>query len=482
MDQTNVDIRDIVATIKKRRNLIGNVILGSVALALLINFLTPPTYEAETSLRVVQSKGLTNSLLTEGPTGLSSGPRPLMLTYAEILKSRTVVQAVINKMEFGKEGIPKYENMVDRITTVPGKDTEILKIKVVAGSPIEAQLLTNTLVGTFNERLVDLVRTDQIAIRNFIGDRVKDSRLELDKAESALEQYKRDQKILAPTDEAKAMVERISYIKRLTAENAVSTAMGQAKLNVVQKQLGQENPSLMADSPLIQQYKSKLANLEVDRVGLAQNYGDKHPKVLALSASIAETKEKLNIEVARVVNAEAPSISPIHQGLLQTRIQAEVEIGLAAAQRDAIDRVMSQGEQELRTLPGKEQGISRLMRDSMVAQEIYIMLAKRYEEARIIEIMQPTDVQVIDAAIAPENPITPKKRQNVIIGILLGAIVGIGIAFYQEYVNRSIHTAKDAKKCLGLPILGSIPDFDNDIQSTEYGLLSRLKNKLARKE
>ena len=482
MEQTTVDLKDIVGTIKKRRSLIGNVILGSVALALLISFLIPPTYEAETSLRVKQSKGLASSLLAELPMGSSFNAKQLMLTYGEILKSRTVVQAVIDKIDFGKEEIPKYEDMVKRITILPAKDTEILKIKVEATTPIEAQLLANTLVETFNNRLVYLVRAEQSAVRDFIGTRVKESRLEVDKAESALEQFKRDQKILAPTDETKAMVERLTYIKKLTAENAVSSAMAQAKLNVVQKQLGQEKPGFVADSILIQQYKGKLANLEVDLVGLAQNYGEKHPRVLALSASIAETKEKLNIEVARVISADAPSLNPIHQGLLQTRIQAEAEIAAATAQKDAIGRVMSQGEQELKTLPAKEQGISRLMRDSLVAQEIYMMLAKRYEESRISEIMQPTDVQVIDVAIAPEKAIAPKKMLNVILAILLGAMVGTGAAFYQEHANRTINTVKEAKQYLGLPVLGSIPDFDNGIQSKEYGPLHRLKNKLVGKE
>lgn len=481
MDQTTVDLRDIVKTIKKRRSFIGNVILGSVALALVISFLIPPTYEAQTSLRVKQSRGLASSLLSELPFESSFGTKQLMLTYAEILKSRTVVQEVIDKTQSGKQEIPKYEDMVTRITTLPTKDTEILKIKFQAQSPEEAQLLANTLVESFNNRLVYLVRAEQSAVRDFIGERVKESRLEVDKAESALEQYKRDQKILAPTEETKAIVERLTYIKKLTAENAVSSAMAQAKLNVAQRQLTQEKPGFVADSPLIQQYKAKLANLEVDLVGLSQNYGDKHPKVLALTAAIAETKEKLNIELARVINAEAPSLNPIHQGLLQTRIQAEAEIAAAIAQREAIGRVMSQGEQELTNLPAKEQGISRLMRDALVAQEIYIMLAKRYEEARISEVMQPTDVQVIDAAIAPEKPISPKKASNVILAVLLGTMVGTGAAFYLEYANRTINTAKDANQYLGMPVLGSIPDFDIGIQYTQSGPLSRLKDKLVGK-
>ena len=317
MDQTTVGLRDAVKIIKIRRGFIVSMILGSVALALLISFLIPPTYEAETSLRVKQSKGLANSLLGELPTG-SFNAKELMLTYAEILKSRAVVQAVIDKMQYGKDEIPEYEDMVRRITTLPMKDTEILRIKVEAASPEEAQLLANTVVGAFYERLVALVRTDQVAVRNFIGERVAESRISLDKEAKALEQYKLERNVLAPADEIEAMVARSISSNKLTAES-----------------------------------------------------------------------------------------------------------------------------------------------DVLVAQEIYIMLAKRYEEARISEVMQPTDVQIIDTAIAPVKPIWPKKILNVIIGILIGATTGIGLVFYQEYTNRTINTVEDAKQYIKLPVLGSIPDFDS---------------------
>ena len=479
MEQTTVDLRDIVKMLKRRRILIINLMLGSVFIALLIGFLVPPTYEAETTLRVKQSKGLANSLLDEIPISSPLNTKQLMLTYAETLKSRTVVQSVIDQTQTGKAEIPKYEDMVKRITTQPVKDTELLKIKVEAKSPEEAQLLANTLVATFYDRLLNLVRSEQANVRDFIAQRVQESKIELEKAETALEQYKRQQKITAPADDAKAIIDRQAYVKRLAAENAVNSAMAQAKFSTAQQQLATEKPGFVADSPLIQQSKIRLADLEVELVGLSQSYGDSHPRVLALKASINDAKKKLNTEVAQVIQAEAPSMNPIHQGLLQSRIQAEAEMAATAAQREAINRVMSQADQELVNLPAKEQGITRLTRDAMVAQEIYVTLAKRYEEARISEVMQPTDVQVIDVAIAPERPVAPKKTLNVLVALIIGSLFGVGIAIYLEYVNRTINTVKEAKQFLGLPVLGVIPDFDDIMRSSPTFIIwDKLKNRI----
>jgi polysaccharide chain length determinant protein (PEP-CTERM system associated) len=479
VEETTIDLKDIIKTLKKRRGLISKIFLGMVIFAIIISFLIPPTYEAETNLRIKQPKGLANSLLGDLPMGNSGATKQLMSTYSEILKSRTVVQTVIDKTQtdgVSEEDIPDYEQMLKRITTQPVKDTEILKVKVTAKSPEEAELLANTLVDTFNERMTYLVRSEQTTIREFIGERLQESKKELEKAETVLEKYKREQKIVAPEEETKAMVDKFSAIDKLAAENTVAMASAQARLSTAQQQLNKEKPGFVADSPLIQQYKLKLAELEVKLVSLTSAYTEKHPEIIATRAAITETQGRLSSEIARVVSADAPSMNPIHQGLVQSQIQSEAEISARTAQSQAIKGIITSGEQELNKLPAKEQGLAKVMRDASVNQEIYIMLAKRHEEARISEVMQPTDVQVIDVAIAPEKPISPKKTLNVVIAAILGLFVGTGIAFLLEYMNKTVRNAEDVQQYLDLPVLGSIPDFDSKVTIGEKrGIWSKIK-------
>jgi succinoglycan biosynthesis transport protein ExoP len=479
VEETTIDLKDIIKTIKKRRGMIIKIFLGMVALAVIISFLIPPTYEAETNLRIKQPKGLANSLLGDLPMGNSGATKQLMSTYAEILKSRTVVQAVIDKVyanETDEKKIPAYDQMLNRITTQPVKDTEILKIKVTAKSPEEAELVANMLVDTFNERMTYLVRSEQTTIREFIGERLKESKKELEQAETVLEKYKREQKIVAPEEETKAMVDKFAAIDKLAAENTVAMASAQARLGTAQQQLNKEKPGFVADSPLIQQYKLKLAELEVKLVSLSSNYTEKHPEIMATRAAITETNGRLTGEISRVINADAPSMNPIHQGLVQSQIESEAEISARTAQSQAIKGIISSSEQELNKLPAKEQGLAKVMRDAAVNQEIYIMLAKRHEEARISEVMQPTDVQIIDVAIAPEKPISPKKALNVVITAILGIFVGTGLAFLLEYMNKTVRSTDDVQQYLDLPVLGSIPDFNSKVTiGKEAGMWSKIK-------
>ena len=457
--ETTVDLKDIFRILKKNWQLILLIFLISTVLTTIISFLIPKVYEAETTLRIKQPKGLANSLLSEVSMGNTMATQQLMSTYAEIIKSRLVISEVIRQSNLKEEEMVKYEAMLQRITIQPVKDTEILKIRVQGSSPGEARFFANKLVEVFLEQLTQLARSEQTSVRSFIGERLGESKIELSQAEVRLEEYKQTQKIVAPQEETKALVGRLSEINRLAAENQVEIASAQARLIGIKTQLSQEKASYIATSPLIEQYRGKLADLEVNLVGLSHKYTANHPEVIAFRAEIQETKMKLNQEINRVINTEAPSQNQLHQTLLQQKMQTEIEISAALAQRSEIEKIVNQGEVEILKLPTQEQELARLMRDTAVAQEIYVMLAKRHEEARISEVMQPTDVQVIDRAIAPEKAIKPKKAMNVMIAAFLGVFVGVGIAFLLEYLNKTVRTADDVRDYLGLPTLATVPDF-----------------------
>lgn len=482
MNDSTIEFRECMNIIKKKYKLIFSYCAGATVIALAVSFLIPPTYEAETSLRIKQPKGLADSLLADLPLDSANETQQLMLTYAEILKSRSVVESVIEKTQGEKTEIPKYEDVLKTIATQPVKNTEILNIKVRGHSPQEAQLFADTLVGTFSQRLITLARAEQGMVREFIGERLQQSRKELEHAENALEEYKRKQKIVAPDDQAKAMIDKCSSIDKLAAQNAVDIATAQAKISSAKQQLAEEKPGFIADNLLTQQYKSKLADLEVQLVSALQTCTERHPKVIAIKAAIDETRVKLNTEIGKVINADAVSLNPVHQNLLQGKMMSEADAAAAYAQRAAIQNILRDSEKELSTLPAKEQGLSKLMREMGVNQEIYLMLSKRYEEAKISEVMQPTDVQVIDQANIPEEPVIPRKGLNAIIAAILGLLFGVLRAFYIEIAKRTIDSAQDVKEFLKMPVLGVIPNFDSVFMAKKDTLFTRIQKVIFAKQ
>jgi capsular exopolysaccharide synthesis family protein len=455
-------LQELAQVILKRRYIVLCVFLGAVVSTWTISSLTVPTYQTESTVRIKPSKGLDNSLLSAETTNTDTINKPLISTYAEIIKSRSVIDAAIQKMEVsGYKGIT-YENVVGRISIQPVKETELLKIKVQSQSPAEAQVLANTLVATFNERINFLSRSEDKRVKEFIGERLQESQKELERAEDELKQYKLDQHMIAPSEETKALVERLSTINQTSAKNTIELVAAQAKVAKVNQQLSSEGNGFIADNQLIEHLKNKLADLEVEKVNLSQKYTDEHPKVMAVRAMVLETRTKLNDEITKVIEMESSSSNPVHQKLLQSKANAEMDMAAVMAPRQAINKILAEDKKKLDELPLKEQGLAKVMRQVAVAQEVCLMLAKRYEEARISEVMQPTDIQVVDWAVVPSQPIKPQKKTNVMVAALLGLIGGLVSAAGVEYVNKTIHGSRDVNRYLGLPVLGKIPAIPSD--------------------
>lgn len=66
-------------------------------------------------------------------------------------------------------------------------------------------------------------------------------------------------------------------------------------------------------------------------------------------------------------------------------------------------------------------------------------------------------VSLVQPAALPVRPISPRPRQNLALGGLLGLVTGSGLAFVLEFVDRSIRNKKDVEEHLGLPVLATIP-------------------------
>jgi polysaccharide biosynthesis protein PslE len=120
-------------------------------------------------------------------------------------------------------------------------------------------------------------------------------------------------------------------------------------------------------------------------------------------------------------------------------------------------------ENEIRTFDLLDNEFQALKREVASNEEKYRTYLVRVEEARISEEMnrkKMANISVIQPAEVPAKPITPKKGWNILLGMILGAVSGIGVAFFSEYTSESFSTPGIAEKQLALPVLTTIPHRD----------------------
>ncbi|MGI8755001.1 MAG: polysaccharide biosynthesis tyrosine autokinase [Acidimicrobiales bacterium] len=72
--------------------------------------------------------------------------------------------------------------------------------------------------------------------------------------------------------------------------------------------------------------------------------------------------------------------------------------------------------------------------------------------------LQNGGAQLVSPAMPPRTPISPTPKRNVALGVLVGLILGVGLAFLADQLDESIKDRDDLERILGdLPVLGVIP-------------------------
>jgi len=107
---------------------------------------------------------------------------------------------------------------------------------------------------------------------------------------------------------------------------------------------------------------------------------------------------------------------------------------------------------------------------AFLAVDIANTVAQVFQE-EVKELMNVDNVNILSPAELPENPspVKPNKMLNMAIALVIGLMVGVGLAFLLEYLDTTIKTEHDVEELLGLPILGfvsKITDANSEVPLT----------------
>jgi len=100
--------------------------------------------------------------------------------------------------------------------------------------------------------------------------------------------------------------------------------------------------------------------------------------------------------------------------------------------------------------------------DAALASNVANSVAKVFSED-ITELMNVDNVKVLSVSGIPTAPVSPNILLNTAIAAVVGFLLGVGLAFLREILDRRIRTEEQVQKILDLPVLGSIPDIDSKV-------------------
>lgn len=469
MEMEEMDLLELWEILAKRKGLIITLFVLSIIAAGVANVVMEPVYEVSATL-MANSK--TGSLAALDPLSALTGGsnrNVALQNYVHLLKSRTILEGAMLKSGWETVTDNDIDKITKKLSIQPIQGTDIIKISMQSNDPKAAEEFVNNLVDVFITATRDANRLDLRTAREFLTEQLQLVAANLEAAEERLREYKERERIFEPSEEIKVVLQHYAYLESVLADISLAKIDAQQKIYEIEQKLqGVDqiitSSTVVQENPMVRNYQSRLAELEITLSGLRERYTERHPSIISIQAEIEETKGRLAQEVERVVGSETLTRNPIYSELYGQLIAMQVELAALEAKEAAMIQLQQMNEDNYLKLPAKELELIRLIRDVTVAEEIYVMLMTRNEEIRINEAMHAGSLQAIDRAIVPEEPIKPRKMLNFAIAGVLGLFVGAGIAFLLDYVDNTIKTKEEAEKILGLPVLGQIPVFNNETE------------------
>ena len=123
---------------------------------------------------------------------------------------------------------------------------------------------------------------------------------------------------------------------------------------------------------------------------------------------------------------------------------------------------MNSIENKLAKLPTIQRKYLTLQRGFKANENFYEYLLEKKTEAEIRKTSNMNLNRIIDTALTPTTPISPKRKIYIIIGVFLGLIVALFIAFLRDILDDEIKSEDEIKSIIDIPMLGIIPHFNVD--------------------
>ena len=106
---------------------------------------------------------------------------------------------------------------------------------------------------------------------------------------------------------------------------------------------------------------------------------------------------------------------------------------------------------------------------SQLDSDYGLLLRDKYETLRVLESMQDGSFATISRATAAGSPYTPQTRRNVILALMVGLVIGVGLAFLVEFLDKRVNDEKTLERVSGLPVLASVPAVGGKWKSGKSG-------------
>ena len=450
---------DYWRVIRIRKAIIITVFLITAIIATAVTFILPESYASTCKIKVENDVNDSAGGYAPTPSQTTYDPYFIQTTF-EIISSSLVLSNVINTLNLNVEWGKKYFNgetlkttetmgiLKGRMSLAPVRSTKLISITVYSDDPKEAALLANTIAEAYKNYRADTRRETTAKGLSVLEGQYLDESNQIQAAQSQIENLRRDLGITV--DQA----DSAGFTSSLTTE----------QLQTLHAQMIEGERAYKEQSVQLTQLKSFDTNRLRDVLPNVVNdaaLSDLLGKLHEAEQSIATKKidypaDNLNVtRIQTLIDTLNHQIDDRIAGILSS---LESQVSSKKAALDALTQSVEDAKAKDMSESAKNQPYYDAKRNLEQLRSLHNLLYSKIEAEKLdAEIPKSSMVQMTDRAEPGKVPVKPNRPVNIVLGLVFGLIMGIGLAFFIEYLDTSVKTIDDVERIFQAPVLGVIP-------------------------
>jgi len=439
--------------------ILGAIALG-IAAGMILSLITTPIYRAWVTLEVNPPTVSVNDEQSRQREQSIGDSYEFVVTQAGLLESQNVAQRTAQELNLANN--PNVVSMdvdaSDRLkiaaATVQGglhviepKEGTLIRFSYDSPSPQLAAQVANGIADSFINSSLQRRYEASAYARNFLERQISKARSDLERSERSLVAYAQAQGIITtsnesdggpPSDAGSLQGESLITLNRALAD---ATARRVAAEGAYRQSLATGPTSDVTAST--QALRQQRATLQADYQQKRTFMKPEHPEMQSLQAQINELDRQIAQEGARMSSGRSNTLLADYRAALSAE--------------HALQGRVNQLKGSVLNLRGRSIQYNILQREVDTNRGLYDALLQRFKEIGVAGGIGMAPVSVVDRADAPSAPYKPNLLLNLLGGLGLGLLAGIGAAVALEFINDTIKTREDIRTKLSLACLGAVP-------------------------
>ena len=442
--QKDIHLKDYLFILLNRKWIVISFFIFIVTIVSFATFIQKPVYRATATVIVdTETPNVLSSVSEVVRLGESNyfAYRDYMDTQKEIIKSRRNAYRVFKKLqlsshkEFSDEKDP-LEALLKKIKVASLRNTKILEISADDTDPKMASVMANEFAKVYSDSNLALSTKTSNNAEDWLKKELEVQERKVRDSEIEAQDYKEKNGLIFSEQRTNIVSEALTKINDSYMESQSRRIQIETAYKAIEDDKGElllDNlPSLLAGNESLQQLKQDYLKQEALLMEYRKVYKSKHPKMIALLGQI---------------------------GYLKSRIKNELEsqYNVTKQEEAKFKNLLDEKKKEATDLERKTINYNALMRGVEINRKMLAMVLNRLKETSISSQIRANNIRIQDIAEPPQNPIRPKKKLNIALGMMIGLFGGITLAFFKEYMDTSLKDQSDIAQFLDLPIIGSVP-------------------------